>query len=84
MSPFIKCFAGSNIVTAAIIGNQVEVLTLILSYRYKTKDSDDNDKKLLMTPDDQGNTPLHYAYSFNRPHMRDLLRNYNETLRKKM
>ena len=84
MSPFIKCFAGSNIVTAAIIGNKVEVLTLILSYRFKTKDSDDNDKKLLMTPDDQGNIPLHYAYSFNRPLMRDLLRNYQVDLRKKM
>ncbi len=77
MSPFIKCFCGSNIITAAIIGDKLDVLNLLLSYKYKTTNLEDN-KKLLMVPDDFGNIPLHYAYSFNRPHMRDLIRKYLE------
>jgi hypothetical protein len=75
MSPFIKCFCGCNLVTAAVIGNKLDVLTLILSYKYKTVDIEDNSKLLLVT-DDFGNIPLHYAYSYNRPEMRDKLRKY--------
>lgn len=41
MSPFIKCFKGRNMISAAVIGGKTTVLKFILSYRYKAADKED-------------------------------------------
>jgi hypothetical protein len=35
LSPFTKCFKDRNIITAAIMGGKIKVLTFLLSNRYR-------------------------------------------------
>jgi hypothetical protein len=88
ISPFIKCYQGRNIITGAVTGKQPDVLKYLLGFKYRAADEEDSKKvkKMLLSRDDFGNIPLHYAYSLNLPDCRDLLRNYDEdtSIRKKM
>ena len=65
------------------MGKHLEVLEYILSFKYKPKDSADVEQlqKMLLDSDKIGNTPLHYAYALNEPKMRDLLRDYEPTMK---
>lgn len=41
MSPFIDCFQKRTIITAAVMGQQLQILEYILSFKYKAADQED-------------------------------------------
>ena len=73
-------------IIGAVLGGQHEILAYILSFKYKAWDDEDIHKlnKMLLMPDIMGNTALHYAYSYNLPKMRDMLRGYDPEIKKEM
>ena len=78
MSPMIRCHHDRNILAAAVLGGQLEVIRLILSKTYTDHNDPLTDLKaaLLNDRDRDWNTPLHFAYTKHQPEVRKLIRQF--------
>jgi hypothetical protein len=75
-SPFIRTYNSESILTAAVRGNNIEMVEYILGFCYQASDSIMYDSLVtqIKATDNFGNTQLHYAYDYDLPEIRSMLK----------
>ena len=71
-SPFVPTFQGKSVLTGAILGQQLSVVSLITSFQYKKKNRDGQmvfEREVWQIDDDKMNS-LHHAYYTDQPDVR--------------